>query len=105
MPSEKLLAALGTASSKTWGKPALAGEVFYPTSKGARVKFPGGKPTVVDGRLSETKELIAGFRDDPGEGREQAIKWVKRWPAIDRDGNLEIELRPVFEAEGFGVHP
>ena len=30
-------------------------------AKGARVKFSGGRPTVIDGPFTEAKELIAGF--------------------------------------------
>jgi hypothetical protein len=38
----------------------LAGEGLHPSSKGARVRFSGGKRTVIDGPFAETKELIAG---------------------------------------------
>jgi len=36
------------------------------------------------------------------DSRREAIEWVKRWPALDGDGNVEPELRQVFEAEDFG---
>ena len=39
----------------------LAGEGLHPSSKGARVRFSGGKRTVIDGPFAETKELVAGF--------------------------------------------
>jgi hypothetical protein len=39
----------------------LEAEGLHPTSKGARVRFDGGKRTVIDGRFTEAKELIAGF--------------------------------------------
>src|SRR5260221_14561317 len=34
---------------------------LQPSSKGARIRFAGGKSTVTDGPFTETKELIAGF--------------------------------------------
>ena len=80
----------------------LQGEGLQPSSKGALIKFSGGKPNVIDGPFAETKELIAGFTMIQVKSREEAIEWVKRWPAIDAHGNVEIEIRQVFEAEDFG---
>jgi hypothetical protein len=80
----------------------LAGEGLHPTAKGARIKFSGGKPKVIDGPFTEAKELIAGFTMIEVKSREEAIEWVKRWPGIDGDGEVELELRQVFEATDFG---
>ncbi len=77
----------------------LAGEGLHPTSKGARVRFEGGKRTVIDGPFAESKELIAGFWLFQVRSREEAIEWVKRAPF---DGGTEIEIRQVFEEEDFG---
>ena len=38
----------------------LDGAGLQPSSKGAKVTFPGGKPQVTDGPFAETKELLAG---------------------------------------------
>ena len=81
----------------------LAGEGLQPSAKGARVKFSGGKPTMIDGPFAETKELVAGFCMIQVKSREEAIDWIKRWPALDGDGHVEIEIRQVFEAEDFGA--
>jgi len=104
MPSEKLFAAMGKYM-EDMGKAGilLAGEGLHPTSKGARVKFSGGKPTLIDGPFIETKELIAGYSMIEVKSKQEAIEWVKRWPAIDGDGNVELEIRQVFEAEDFGA--
>jgi hypothetical protein len=80
----------------------LAGEGLHPSSKGARVKFSNGKPLVIDGPFTETKELIAGFTMIRVGSREEALEIVKRWPASDGGGQVELELRQVFEAEDFG---
>ena len=77
----------------------LAGEGLQASSKGARVKFSGGKRTVTDGPFTETKELVAGFWVWQVKSKEEAIEWLKRAPF---DGGTEVELRQVFEAEDFG---
>src|SRR5687767_1572287 len=58
----------------------LAGEGLHPSSKGARVKFGRGKPTITDGPFSETKELIAGFWIIQASTKDEAMDWVKRIP-------------------------
>jgi hypothetical protein len=79
----------------------LAGEGLHPSSKGARVRFSGTKRTVIDGPFAETKELIAGFWLWKVKSKEEAIEWVKRCPN-PLQGESEIEIRQVFEAEDFG---
>jgi hypothetical protein len=79
----------------------LDGEGLQPSSKGARVKFSGGDRTVVDGPFAESKELIAGYWMIQTKSKEEAIEWVKRCPN-PLDGEAEIEIRQVFEAEDFG---
>jgi hypothetical protein len=89
----------------------LAGEGLHPSAKGARVRFEGGKRTVVDGPFAETKELVAGFWIWQVKSLDEAIEWVKRipMPSTDTDWGRrqhetasEIEIRPVFELEDFG---
>jgi hypothetical protein len=70
----------------------LAGEGLRPTAKGARVRFEGGKRTVIDGPFTESKELVAGFWIWECASREEALEWLKRAPF---DGGVEIELREV----------
>jgi hypothetical protein len=77
----------------------LSGEGLHPTSKAARVRFDGSERTIIDGPFTESKELVAGYWIWQCESREAAIEWLKRAPF---DGGVEIELRPIFEAEDFG---
>ncbi len=77
----------------------LTGEGLHPTSKGARIKFSGGKTTVIDGPFTESKELIAGFWLIQAKSKEEAIAWMRRAPF---DGGVELEIRQVFESEDFG---
>ena len=104
MPSEALIAAMTKYNEElVRAGVMLAGEGLHPTAKGARIKFSGGKPRVIDGPFSEAKEVIAGFTLIQVRSQEEAIEWVKRWPSLDGDGEVELELRQVFEAEDFGA--
>ncbi len=80
----------------------LAGDGLQPSSRGARVKFSGGRPMVTDGPFAEAKELVAGYSVIDVQSREEAIEWVKRWPQVDGHGEVEIEIRPLYEADDFG---
>jgi hypothetical protein len=102
MPSEELLAAMGRYNEEMVNAGVmLAGEGLHPSSKGARVRFKGSERTVVDGPFTETKELIAGFWVIDVKSKDEAIEWVKRAPS-PHEGEAEIEIRQVFEAEDFG---
>ena len=103
LPSEKLLAEMGKVNEElVKAGVMLAGEGLQPSSKGARVRFAGKKRTVVDGPFAETKELIAGFWLWQAKSLEEAIEWVKRCPN-PFEGESEIEIRQVFEADDFGA--
>src|SRR5438874_13776086 len=97
MPSEEILSAMGKYNEELMKAGVLldlAG--LQPTSKGARIKFSGGRPTVVDGPFTETKELIAGYWIIQVKSREEAIEWAKRAPAPHGQEG-EIEVRQFFE--------
>lgn len=103
MPSKKLLVEMGKFNEElARAGVLLAGEGLQASSKGARVKFSGAKRTVTDGPFPETKELIAGFWMWQCNSKEEAIEWVKRCPD-PHDGESEIEIRQVFEAEDFAA--
>src|SRR6187431_277381 len=81
MPSEKLLTDMGKFNEElVKAGVMLAGEGLHPSSKGKRVRFAGGKTTVIDGPFAETKELIAGFWIWQVKSMEEAVEWVKRCP-------------------------
>jgi hypothetical protein len=104
MPSEKLLADMGRFNEElVKAGVMLAGEGLHPSSKGARVKFSGGKRTVIDGPFAETKELIAGYWLWRVKSKEEAIEWVKRCPDPMPGEEAVIEIRQVFEADDFGA--
>ena len=104
LPDQELLAAMGSFMEEmVKAGVLLGGEGLQPSAKGARVKFSGGKPVATDGPFSPANQLLGGFCLIQVKSREEAIEWVKRWPALDGDGEIEIEIRQVYEAEDFGA--
>lgn len=102
MPSEELLTAMTKYNEELVNAGVmLAGEGLHPSTKGARVRFGAGQPTVIDGPFTETKELIAGYWLIQVKSLDEAIEWVKRVPNPDNEES-EIEIRQVFEADDFG---
>jgi hypothetical protein len=103
MPSEAILTAMGKYNEElVKAGVLLAGEGLHPSSRGARVRFSGSQRTVIDGPFAETKELIAGFWLIQVKSLEEAIEWVKRCPN-PFEGESDVEIRRVFEAEDFGA--
>ena len=103
MPSEELLSAMGKYNEELLKAGVLLdGAGLQASSKGARIKFSGGKRTVIDGPFAETKELIAGYWIIRVKSREEAIEWAKRVPAPHGEGQEgEIEIRQFFELDDF----
>ncbi len=107
MPSEELLAAMGKYNEELVKAGVLVDLTgLHPTSKGARVRFSGGKQTVIDGPFAETKELIGGYWIIRVKSKEEAIAWAQRAPAPHGEGQEgEIEIRQLFELEDFAPSP
>jgi hypothetical protein len=104
LPSERALTAMMKFNEElVKAGVMLAGEGLQPSSKGKRVLFGRGKPTVVDGPFTETKELVAGFWLWQVRSIDEAVEWLKRMPQEDSESAIcDVEVRPVFEAEDFG---
>ncbi len=67
---------------------------LQPPSKGAHVRFSGGKPRVVDGPVPELKGVVGGYWMIQVNSKAEAVDWARRCPAQDGD---VIEIRQVFE--------
>ena len=81
MPSQRLLAAMGKYNEQLAQAGIMqAGEGLHPSSKGARIRWSGGKQTVIDGPFAETKELVAGFWLWKCKSKQEAMDWAKRCP-------------------------
>ena len=98
LPSKQLIAAMGRFNEEMIKAGVmLAGEGLHPTSRGARVSFAGGKPTVTQGPFPNVNELVSGFWIIQVGSKEEAIDWARRVPFEDG----VIEIRQVFEASDF----
>lgn len=104
MPEEKLIAEMAAYHEELAKAGALLdASGLQPSSKGWRIKYSGGKRTVIDGPFTEAKELIAGYTLIQVKSKEEAIEWTKRFPNPAVDGKEgEIEIRLLFELEDFG---
>ena len=100
MPSEQELTEMGKFNEElVKAGVMLAGDGLHPSSKGARVRYGSGTPTVIDGPFTEAKEIVGGYWVWQVKSKEEAIEWLKRAPFADGD---EVEIRQVFEADDFG---
>jgi hypothetical protein len=76
---------------------------LQPSSKGWRVRYSGGKRTVIDGPFTEAKELIAGYTIIQVKSREEALEWTKRFPnPVGEGADTEIEVRQLYELDELG---
>ncbi len=109
-PSEELLTAMGRYNdelNKAGVLLDLAG--LLPSVEGRRVRFSGGNRAVIAGPFPESKQLIAGYWILQVPSMDEAVEWAKRAPfeALSRiypgeyGATGEIEIRRVFELEGF----
>ncbi|MGH2567423.1 MAG: YciI family protein, partial [Bacteroidota bacterium] len=96
MPEERVFTEMATYHEELQNAGALLdASGLHPSSKGWRIKFAGGKRTVVDGPFAETKELIAGYTLIQVKTKEEAFEWSQRFPnPAMQDG--EIEVRQLF---------
>jgi hypothetical protein len=99
LPSGEMLGAMGKFNEEmVKAGVMLAGEGLRPSSKGARIRFSGGKTAVIDGPFTESKELIAGYWLIQVKSKEEAIAWMRRAPFGE---GVELEIRQVFEDADF----
>ena len=108
LPTEKELAEMGKFNEEmVKAGVMLAGDGLQASSKGARVQFTKGKPTVVDGPFAEAKELVAGYCIVQTATKAEAVEFGRRMLQIHIDGTGidagEVEIRQVHELEDFPV--
>jgi hypothetical protein len=101
MPEQRVFDAMADyhEALKTAGA-LLDASGLQPSAKGWRIKYSGGKRSVVDGPFAETKELVAGYTLIQVKSREEALEWARRFP---NPGNVdgEIEVRQLYDLEDF----
>lgn len=106
MPNNEMLAAMATYNQQMLDAGVFVdGNGLSPSSEGCRITFRDGVPTVTDGPFTETRELLAGYSILDVDSREEAIEWACKWPRMDSEGNVTLELRRYFELEEFVPGP
>jgi hypothetical protein len=60
------------------------------TKKGARLRYSGGKHTVIDGPFTESKELVAGYAICELPSKAAAIEFAKRFGDVVKVNEIEI---------------
>ncbi|MDP2248684.1 MAG: YciI family protein [Nitrosomonadales bacterium] len=103
MPEEKLMAQMADYHEELMAAGVLLdASGLQASSKGWRIKYSGGKRSVIDGPFAETKELIAGYTLIKVNAREEALEWSSRFPNPAGEGiECEIEVRQLFELDDF----
>jgi hypothetical protein len=96
-PDPKLMAKMGalidemTKAGVLQATGGLAG-----TKKGARIRFEGGKHTVVDGPFAESKEFVAGYAILDLPSKAAAIDWAVRFGHIVKVNEVEVRQMPEW---------
>lgn len=73
---------------------------LQPSSQGWRIRYDAGRPSVIDGPFSGTKELVAGYTLIQVRSREEALEWTRRFPApMGERADGMIEVRPLCGLE------
>lgn len=103
MPSAELIEKMTEYNERLAAAGVLrGGEGLLSSSRGARIRFSNGTPSVTDGPFAEARELVAGFTLIETASYEEALAWARQWPPADGHGNVELELRQVATAADFG---
>jgi hypothetical protein len=102
LPTEKLFDAMSKYNEElVRAGVMLDGAGLQPSSKGVKVRFAGGRSSVIDGPFTEAKELIAGYTLIEAGSLAEVVELVKKWPREDGHGNATIEIRRIADAEDF----
>lgn len=87
MPTEEELAAMGALIGDLYSSGAfVAGEGLKSTAEATRVRYEGGRKTVIDGPFTESKELVAGYSVIQTATREEAEEIAIRGNLIGKEG-------------------
>jgi hypothetical protein len=90
-PEEKLVAAMAVYHEELVKAGVLLdANGLQPSSKGFRLRWQGGRRTVVDGPFTESKELVAGYTVIQVKSRAEGVEWAMRF---ERFRDLPISTR------------
>jgi hypothetical protein len=94
-PDPKLMAKMGALIDEMTKAGVLqATGGLATTKKGARIRFEGGKRTVIDGPFAESKELVAGYAILDLPSKAAAIEWAMRFGDVVKVNEVEVRQIP-----------
>jgi hypothetical protein len=73
----------------------ITAEGLKPGAESKRIRTAGGRPVIMDGPFTESKELIAGYVTLELASMEEALVWAQRYAAVLE--GAELDVRPLFE--------
>ena len=96
-PSPELMADMGKLMEEMTREGKLIDTAgLAPTATGVRVRWAGGKLSVVDGPFTEAKEVIGGYAVLEAASKEEAIELTKRFLKVHGDEwTVECEVRQL----------
>ena len=96
-PSPELMARMGALIDEMTKAGVLqATGGLTSTKKGARIRFSGGKPKVIDGPFAESKELVAGYAIIDVPSKAAAIEWALRFGEVVKVNEVEVREIPEW---------
>ena len=110
VPSEEFLTQMGKYNEELSKAGVLLDlAALHWSTEGVRVRFSGGKRTVIDGPFGKAKEIVAGYWILQVKSMDEAVEWARRVPVEAAEHEYgqesEIEIRQIFELEEFGESP
>ena len=108
-PSPAMMARMGKFMEEmTKAGVLLAAEGLQPSSKGARLRYAGGKVMVTDGPFAETKELIGGYAIVQANSHAEAVELARRFVQVHIEAGIrevDMEIRPLSYPGSPGCTP
>ena len=103
LPSKELIAGVGEMVGDMVAQRQAAGRrrPCARAPQGVRLKFAGGKRTVIPGPLAGDNELVAGFAVMRVHSLDEAVEWASQYAAVV--GDAELDIRPANEPWDIGL--
>jgi hypothetical protein len=96
-PSPELMAKMGALIDEMTKAGVLqATGGLASTKKGARIRYQGGKHTVIDGPFTESKELVAGYAIVELPSKAAAIEWALRFGEVVKVNEIDVRQMPEW---------
>ena len=72
-----------------------------PSSQAKTIRLKNGKPMIVDGPFSESKEVVGGYYLIECDSMDEALRWAAKVPPFGDPNRSAVEVRPIWEREDY----